>query len=248
MVFMDIDALARLTGTGPRISGVTSRVDAARLDDLYRGGQGDAGDRRASRCRPCSRQRFQETMQENITDHAHRLLRRCAVIIAFGVVYNSARIQLSERARELATLRVLGFGRGEVSNVLFIEIGAIVAARPADRLAARDRDRLRSSRRASPATSFACRFVDQEPAPSPSPAWSWSARRWSPRSSSAAGSTGSTSSGSSRRGSRADGAQMDQAHRGALVVVAVVGGDRLRADARSRSRSTSRPSTAGRWR
>ena len=50
-----------------------------------------------------------------------------SVIIAFGVVYNSARIQLSERARELATLRVLGFGRSEVSNVLFIEIGAIVA-------------------------------------------------------------------------------------------------------------------------
>jgi len=51
-----------------------------------------------------------------------------AVIIAFGVVYNSARIQLSERARELATLRVLGFRKAEVSNVLFIEIGAIVAA------------------------------------------------------------------------------------------------------------------------
>ncbi len=35
-----------------------------------------------------------------------------AVIIAFGVVYNSARIQLSEQARELASLRVLGFTRG----------------------------------------------------------------------------------------------------------------------------------------
>jgi putative ABC transport system permease protein len=43
------------------------------------------------------------------------------------VVYNSARIQLSERARELATLRVLGFRRGEVSKVLFIETGVIVA-------------------------------------------------------------------------------------------------------------------------
>ena len=48
-------------------------------------------------------------------------------IIAFGVVYNSARIQLSERANELATLRVLGFGRAEVSNVLLIETGTIVA-------------------------------------------------------------------------------------------------------------------------
>lgn len=50
-----------------------------------------------------------------------------AVIIAFGVVYNSARIQLSERARELAGLRVLGFTRSEVSSVLLIELASIVA-------------------------------------------------------------------------------------------------------------------------
>ena len=35
-----------------------------------------------------------------------------AAVIAFGLVYNSARISLSERARELASLRVLGFTRG----------------------------------------------------------------------------------------------------------------------------------------
>jgi putative ABC transport system permease protein len=45
-----------------------------------------------------------------------------AVIIAFGVVYNSARIQLSEHARELASLRVLGFTRAEVSRVLLSEL------------------------------------------------------------------------------------------------------------------------------
>ena len=44
-----------------------------------------------------------------------------AVIIAFGVVYSSARISLSERARELASLRVLGFGRGEALYILLIE-------------------------------------------------------------------------------------------------------------------------------
>jgi putative ABC transport system permease protein len=44
-----------------------------------------------------------------------------AVIIAVGVVYNSARIGLQERAWELASLRVLGFTRGEVSSVLFGE-------------------------------------------------------------------------------------------------------------------------------
>ena len=49
-----------------------------------------------------------------------------SVIVAFGVVYNSARIQLSERARELASLRVFGFTRREVSQVLQVELAIMV--------------------------------------------------------------------------------------------------------------------------
>ncbi len=45
-----------------------------------------------------------------------------AVIVAFGVVYNSARIALSERSRDLATLRVVGFSQGEVAGVLLGEL------------------------------------------------------------------------------------------------------------------------------
>lgn len=48
-----------------------------------------------------------------------------AAIIAFGVVYSSARIALSERAREVASLRVLGFGRGEVLFILLTELGLL---------------------------------------------------------------------------------------------------------------------------
>ena len=50
-----------------------------------------------------------------------------AVIIAFGVVYNTARIAVAERAHELATLRVLGFTRQEISSILLGEIGALAA-------------------------------------------------------------------------------------------------------------------------
>jgi len=54
-----------------------------------------------------------------------------AVVIAFGMVYNSARISLSERARELASLRVLGFGRGEVLWILLLELALLtLAAQP----------------------------------------------------------------------------------------------------------------------
>ena len=126
MVFMDIDALARLSGTGPRISGAHLSIDANRIDDLYRVVKKTPAIS-AVALQSVSRQRFEETMQENIVISL-AVYFTLAVIIAFGVVYNSARIQLSERARELATLRVLGFRKAEVSNVLFIEIGAIVAA------------------------------------------------------------------------------------------------------------------------
>ena len=45
------------------------------------------------------------------------------LIIAVGVVYNSARIALQERAWELASLRILGFSRAEVSRILLAELG-----------------------------------------------------------------------------------------------------------------------------
>jgi putative ABC transport system permease protein len=48
-----------------------------------------------------------------------------ASVIAFGVVYNNARISLSERARELASLRVLGFRRGEVLRILLLELALL---------------------------------------------------------------------------------------------------------------------------
>ncbi|MEW5770137.1 MAG: ABC transporter permease [Pseudomonadota bacterium] len=48
--------------------------------------------------------------------------------IAFGVVYNSARIALSERGRELASLRVLGFTHGEIAYILLGELAALTLA------------------------------------------------------------------------------------------------------------------------
>lgn len=48
--------------------------------------------------------------------------------LAFGVTYNAARIALSERGRELATLRVLGFTRAEISYLLLGEIALLALA------------------------------------------------------------------------------------------------------------------------
>ena len=67
---------------------------------------------------------FEETIAQNQLQ-MKRINIVFACIIAFGVVYNTARISLSERSRELATLRVIGFTRGEVSAILFGELAAL---------------------------------------------------------------------------------------------------------------------------
>lgn len=125
MAYMDIDALARLAGTGPRLSGAYLAIDDAALDALYASVK-ETPAIGAIGLQSLAYQRFRATMEENIMISLSIYI-ILAGIIAFGVVYNSARIQLSERARELAILRVLGFRRREVSNVLLIEIGIVVA-------------------------------------------------------------------------------------------------------------------------
>ncbi len=74
---------------------------------------------------------FRETMSANLnTTTLINLL--FAIVIAIGVVYNAARVSLSERSRELASLRVLGFTRGEISAVLLGELAILtLAALPA---------------------------------------------------------------------------------------------------------------------
>jgi putative ABC transport system permease protein len=70
---------------------------------------------------------FERTIAENIL--RMRLFNLIfASVIAFGVIYNSARIGLAERAHELATMRVLGFTRVECSMVLLGELAALTIA------------------------------------------------------------------------------------------------------------------------
>jgi putative ABC transport system permease protein len=67
------------------------------------------------------RQGFRETTAKSI-GLLQQIYLTFAAVVAFGIVYNSARISLSERQRELATLRVIGFTRGEVATVLVGEL------------------------------------------------------------------------------------------------------------------------------
>ena len=69
--------------------------------------------------------RIEEQMRQSMT-FVLTLIITSASIIAIGVVYNSARIALSERGRELASLRVLGFTTNEVAGMLYGEQAAVL--------------------------------------------------------------------------------------------------------------------------
>jgi len=120
--FMDISALDALM-YGPRLTGVHIAYDTAQQAALFAAIKSTPGISSIGLQRNALK-RFRETLAQNIT-YSVTVYVALAVVIAFGVVYNSARIQLSEHARELASLRVLGFTRAEVSRVLLTELAIL---------------------------------------------------------------------------------------------------------------------------
>ncbi|MEX2303240.1 MAG: ABC transporter permease [Bryobacterales bacterium] len=121
--YMRRDALNRLMREGDAISGAFLSADARYQEAIYEELEGMpriAG----TVVRKKAMQSFEDTMAQTVLTFAffNTLL---AGSIAFGVVYNSARIALSERSRELASLRVLGFTRGEVSYILLGELAVL---------------------------------------------------------------------------------------------------------------------------
>jgi putative ABC transport system permease protein len=121
--YMNIDALVRLLREGPTVTGVNMLVDARQRDALYHDLKlvpAIAG----ITIKEHAIESFNKTVAENLmTMKTINLFFAC--VIAIGVVYNSARISLSERSRELATLRVIGFTRGEISGILLGELAII---------------------------------------------------------------------------------------------------------------------------
>ena len=69
-------------------------------------------------------QNFYDTIAEFLLTYMG-FISGLAAAIVFGIVYNSARIALAERSRELASLRVLGFTRAEVSYILLGELALL---------------------------------------------------------------------------------------------------------------------------
>lgn len=109
-------ALFAAMDSAPQVNMIHLAVDAGRMDDL------NAAVKQTPAVASLSdwsnvRQQFDATLRENLLTMVV-IYTLIGALIAVGVVYNAARIQLSERSYELASLRVLGFSRGEVAFVI----------------------------------------------------------------------------------------------------------------------------------
>jgi putative ABC transport system permease protein len=121
--YMDIRAVDRLMGERPSVTAVHLRVDAAERAALFR--ELKTLPRVSSiTVKDAAVRTFRDTLAETIVIFvSFFIVFACA--LAFGVTYNAARISLSERGRELATLRVLGFTRAEISYILLGEVALL---------------------------------------------------------------------------------------------------------------------------
>jgi putative ABC transport system permease protein len=126
MGYMDLAALNRLMREGSAVSGAYLATDSLFQKEIYR--ELTEMPRVAGTVvRKDEIRNFYETQAESMLFFTF-VATLLAGVIAFGVVYNSARISLAERSRELASLRVLGYTRGEISYILLGELGVLTLA------------------------------------------------------------------------------------------------------------------------
>jgi putative ABC transport system permease protein len=121
--FAEIGTVRRLMGEADTLSGAYLQVDGSGAESLYtrlKNTPRVAGVARSD----AAIESFEATFAE-LVGSAQAVALLFATIIAFGVVYNSARISLAERSRELATLRVMGFTRAEISYILLGELALL---------------------------------------------------------------------------------------------------------------------------
>lgn len=124
--YMDIRALNQLMREGGTISGAYLMVDDKIINRLYVLLKQTPNVSGVS-IRTVAIKKFEETIAGSLSIFTTVLV-IFASIIAFGVVYNAARISLSERSRELATLRIIGFTQGEIALILLGEQVVITLA------------------------------------------------------------------------------------------------------------------------
>ncbi|EPX76338.1 ABC transporter permease [Salipiger mucosus] len=121
--YMALAGLNRALGEPGRVSGAALRIDTADAEEIFawlKGMPVVAGVSLKAEARGA----FRKLMDEG-AGWTRFVMAAVAFVITFGIVYNAARIALAERAHDLASLRVIGFSRGEAAYVLLGELGLV---------------------------------------------------------------------------------------------------------------------------
>lgn len=121
--YMEIGALNRALREPNRVSGAHLRIDRAKAGEVYRRLK-DMPSVAEVGLKDDSRASLRKLMDSG-AGMMRYVMTGLAFIITFGIVYNAARIAQAERERDLASLRVLGFSRGEAAFVLLGELAVV---------------------------------------------------------------------------------------------------------------------------
>jgi len=122
--FMDLDSMNRLMLERPTIDYANLLIDERYAAELYKELKA-MPEVSAVMIKQAAVETFYKTMAETMLIFVG-FFTIFAFALGFGVIYNSARVSLSERGRDLATLRVLGMTRFETAYILLAEVGLLV--------------------------------------------------------------------------------------------------------------------------
>lgn len=121
--YMDLAALNRALREPNRVSGAYLTIDEARATEIYTALQ-DMPTVAGVSLKSQAEIAFQ-TLMNTGAGAIRYVMGGIAFVITFGIVYNAARIAYAERSRDLASLRVIGFTKGEVAFVLLGELAIV---------------------------------------------------------------------------------------------------------------------------
>lgn len=121
--YMERGAINRFLGEGDVVTGASITLDADRRAEFLLALK-EIPRVSSVAVKETMRRSFRETTAQSM-GLIQTIYLTFAVIVAFGVIYNNARISLAERARELATLRVIGMTKREVGGVIVIELALL---------------------------------------------------------------------------------------------------------------------------
>ncbi|MFA8442025.1 ABC transporter permease [Yoonia sp.] len=121
--YMDLTALNRALREPNRVSGAYLSIDEAYASEIYNALQ-DMPSVAGVSLKSQAEVAF-ETLMNTGAGAIRYVMGGLAFVITFGIVYNAARIAYAERSRDLASLRVIGFTRGEAAFVLLGELAIV---------------------------------------------------------------------------------------------------------------------------